>query len=71
MTCFRCHKRGHFKSQCFSQRTAQKALDKEDKVEGKVEEQVEVETVFLGPVGEGKSSREGSWMARILESGQS
>ena len=46
-------------------------MDKEDKVEGEVEEQVEIETVFLGPVGEGKSSREGSWMARILVSGQS
>ena len=75
VTCFRCHRRGHFKSQCFSQRTSQKVLDKEDKVKGEVEEQVEeqveVETVFLGPVGEGKSSREGSWMARILVSGQS
>ena len=55
----------------FSQRTAQKVLDKEDKVEDEVEEQVEVETVFLGPVGEGKSSREDSWMATILVSGQS
>ena len=58
MTCFRCHKRGHFKSQCFSQRTShvQKVLDKEiDSVK------VEVETVILGPVGEG----EGSWMANI------
>ena len=70
VTCFRCHRRGHFKSQCFSQRTAQKVSD-EDKVEGEVEEQVEIETVFLGPVEEGKSSREGSWMARLLVSGQS
>ena len=53
VTCFRCHKRGHSKSQCFSQRTPQKVLDKEmDSVKG------EVETVFLGPVGKGESS----WM---------
>eukprot|EP00731_Ephydatia_muelleri_P021495 Em0014g86a len=61
VTCFRCHKRGHFKSQCFSQRNPQKVLDKEtDSVKG------EVETVFLGPVGKGESS----WMANITVCGQ-
>eukprot|EP00731_Ephydatia_muelleri_P016331 Em0009g755a len=61
VTCFRFHKRGHFQSQCFSQRTPQKVLDKEtNSVQG------EVETVFLGPVEEAKSSWEGSGMAKIL-----
>ena len=36
VTCFQCHKRGHFKSQCFSQRTP-RVLDKEmDSVKGEV-----------------------------------
>ena len=62
VTCFRCHKRGHFKSQCFSQGTSQKVADKEiDSVKGEA-----VETVFLGPVGEGESS----WMAEISVCGQ-
>ena len=62
VTCFRCHKRGHFKSQCFSQGTSQKVADKEvDSVKGEA-----VETVFLGTVGEG----EGSWMAKISVCGQ-
>eukprot|EP00731_Ephydatia_muelleri_P016317 Em0009g741a len=66
VTCFRFHKRGHFQSQCFSQRTPQKVLDKEtNSVQG------EVETVFLGPVEEAKSSWEGSGMAKILVCGQS
>ena len=62
VTCFCCHKRGHFKSQCFSQGTSQKVADKEiDSVKGEA-----VETVFLGPVGEGESS----WMAEISVCGQ-
>ena len=62
VTCFRCHKRGHFKSQCFSLGTSQKVADKEvDSVKGEA-----VETVFLGTVGEG----EGSWMAKISVCGQ-
>ena len=56
--CFRCHKRRHFESQFIF---PQKVLDKEmDSVKG------EVETVFLGPVGNGESS----WMANILVCGQ-
>ena len=63
VTYFSCHKRGYIRSQCFPQRIPQKVLDEMDSVKG------EVETVFLGPVGEGKSSWEGTWMAKILVRG--